>query len=76
MSPGVMQLSGRVQRAPLHELPLHGVERRQLVMPLGERLRFALDAKQLGDEILDVWRECDQELGLRIAGRRLSTCSG
>ncbi len=65
-----------VQRAPLHELPLHGVERRELVMPLGERLRFALDAKQLGGEILDVRCECDQQLGLRIARRRLSACNG
>src|SRR5438874_6683881 len=33
-------------------------------MPLGERARLALDAEKLGDEVLDVRRERDQELRL------------
>ena len=31
-------------------------------MLLGERLRLALDAEELGDEILDVRRERDQQI--------------
>ena len=33
-------------------------------MPLGERARFGLDAEEPGDEILDVRRQRDQEVGL------------
>src|SRR5436853_2025340 len=65
-----------VQRAALHELALHRVERSKLVMLLGERLRFALDAKKLGGEILDVRRQRDQELRLRGTRRRLRARSG
>src|SRR5581483_6882638 len=51
-----------VQGTALYELPLHRIERRELVVALCQGARLALDAKQLGDEILDLRRECDEEL--------------
>jgi hypothetical protein len=50
-----------MERAPLHEQPLHGVKRRELVMPLGQRTRLRFDAEKLRQKILYVRRERDEK---------------
>ena len=63
--------------APLHKQPFHRIKQRQLVMTRLQRPYIRLDAKQRADEILEVRREIDQEVGfvealdrIRIAPRR------
>ncbi len=48
----------------LHEEPLDGVERSQLVMPRLQRSDLRRDGEEIADEILKMRREIDDELGL------------
>jgi len=52
-----------VHGTALHEEPLDGIERRELVVALRQRARLGLDAEEPRDEILDVRRQRDQEVG-------------
>jgi hypothetical protein len=40
-------------------------------VPRCERHRFGLNAEKFGDEVLDMGREQDQQLGLGLAGQRV-----
>ena len=60
-----------VHGAPLHELALHRIQRRKLVVACGERARLGFDAEELGDEIFYMRRERDEQLRFRGAGGRL-----
>src|SRR5437773_1690628 len=51
-----------VQGTPLHELALHRVERRKLVVFFRERAGLGFDAEELRQEILDVRSERDQQV--------------
>ena len=66
----------RVHRLALHELALDDVERRELVMPRLERAHLVADAEQRGEEVLEMRRERDQELGLGLAVERIGRVAG
>ena len=59
-----------VHGAPLHEQPLDRINRRELVVMTGERVKFGFDAEQLSNEILDVRCKRDQQLGFGFCGER------
>ena len=42
-------------------------------MALGERARLVLDAEQLGQEVLDMRRERDEEVRLALAANRVAS---
>ncbi len=52
--------------AALHEQTLYGVKRRQCLMPRLQRARLFADAEQLGDEILEMRRQVDQQFGFDL----------
>ena len=58
-----------LDRAALHEQPLHRVERRQRVVPRLQRADLGGDAEQLADEILEMRRDIDQQVGFGFARR-------
>src|SRR6185436_19033830 len=60
-----------VQGAALDEQALDRPEWSERVMTLGQRLRFRFDAEQARDEVVDVRRERDEELGLFLAAGML-----
>jgi len=60
-----------VDRLALDELAAHGEQRRQLVVAGFERAHVGADAEQLRDEILDMRRDGDQQLGFRLARQRI-----
>ena len=49
--------------ATLHKQAFAAVERRQFIVGGGQRLNLALDGEQGGDEILQMGRQIDHELG-------------
>jgi hypothetical protein len=57
----------RVDRLALDELAANGEQRRQLVVAGFERAHVGADAEQLRDEILDMRRDGDQQLGFCLA---------
>ena len=67
---GVGRLDARAG-APLHELPLDRVERRELVVPAGEGEDLVGDAEKLREKPLEVRREIEQELRLGFRVQRL-----
>jgi hypothetical protein len=56
--------------ATLHEQPLHLVERRQRIVAQSQRPHLVGDAEQLGDEVLELGRKLDDEIGFGLACRR------
>src|SRR6202165_963950 len=58
-----------VQGTPLHELALHRVERRELIVFFRERTRFRFDAEKLRQEILDVRSKCHQQIRLFLCSQ-------
>ncbi len=61
-----------VQSSALHELALHQVQRRERVVPLGERARLGLDAEELREKILYVRRQRHEEIRLVLRSGRIS----
>ncbi len=57
--------------ATLHEEALHLIERRQRMMTRLERAHLGLDAEEVADEILEMQREIDQQLGVRLGLERI-----
>ena len=55
-----------IHRLALDERALHCVQRRELVMARLQRQDFRFDPEKMRDEVLDVRRDGDQELGLRF----------
>ena len=53
-----------VHGTALHEQPLHAVQRSQLVMACRQCSNFGANAEQLGDEVLQMRRGCDQQIGM------------
>ena len=58
------------ERLALHEFPFHRVERRQSGMFALQPRKIVLDAEQLADEILEIRRQFDDQLGARFVVRR------
>ena len=71
LSCGGVGLLDLLDRAALHEQPLDRIERRQLVVPRLQRPHLGGDAEQLADEILEMRREIDQQVGFSLAVERL-----
>ncbi len=59
------------QRLALHEQALHAEDRRELVVLFGQRARLGLDAEQLRHEVLELWRQRDQQFGFGLRRERL-----
>ncbi len=59
------------QRLALHEQPLDAEDRRELVVPFGQRARLGLDAEQLRHEVLELRRQRDQQFGFGLRRERL-----
>ncbi len=60
-----------LRRAPLHEQPFHRVERVKRLMTGDERAQFGGDTEQLAEEVLELRRELDDQVGFRLARCRI-----
>ncbi len=81
--PGELQFGGKgvavgrrilrlhfVQGVALDEKALYRIQRRELVVAGGERPSFGFDAEEFRDEVLEMGRKRDEELGFRFCGWR------
>ena len=59
----------------LHEVALHAIKRRELMVTRGERADFAFDAEEPADEGVDVRRQRDQKLRFLLRCERRRTCT-
>ena len=66
------RLRGRnaLHRAALHEEALHRIERRKRVVPRLQRADFRPDAEEVGQKILEMRRQIDQQVGLVLGRER------
>ena len=62
-----------VERLALHDLPLAGEERRELMLRRLQRGHFGFDAEQLRQKILELRRERDQQLRFFLACERIGS---
>ena len=65
-----------IHRLALHELTLDDIQRCELVMLCLERAHVLADAEECGDEVLEMRRERDEELGLGLALQRIGCAAG
>ena len=66
---GLLQLD-LMQRLPLHEQSLATEQRREFVVPRGQRVHLGLNIEQFGNEIVEVRRQRNQQFGFLLDGER------
>ena len=60
-----------LDRAALHEKPLHRIERREPLVPRLQRADLAGDAEEVADKIFEMRRQIDEKIGFVLAVERI-----